>query len=127
MFRALTGLSMSVELQRTLLVWVISAAILGPLLARSSIRRSPIYGGIVAHGFHFVGAFLMVAVIPAIIAALIFGGGIELALPLAAILMLGSLFVLILFAIVEKPALQAHQLRNEDRGWTEEDARASRL
>lgn len=113
--------------QKTLLVWVVFAVILGPLLTRSSIRRKPIYGNIVAQLLHFVGATAMVAVVPAIIAALLFGGGFALAFPFALTLVLTSLFSLVLFAIVEKPAAQAHERSQEERGWTEEDARSSGL
>ena len=114
-------------LEKTLLVWAVAAVILGPLLTRSSIRRKPIYGNIVAHVLHFISATAMVAVVPAIFAALIFGGGFELAFPFALTLVLTGLFSLALFAIVEKPAAQAYERSQEERGWTEEDARSSGL
>ena len=114
-------------LEKTLLVWAIFAAVLGPLLSRSSVRREPIYGGLVAQVLHFVGVTAMAAVVPAIIAALVFGGGFRLAFPFALILMLTSLFFMVLFAIIERPALQTHESAQEDRGWTEADARSSGL
>ena len=116
---------MDETLQKTLLVWAAFAIVFGPLLTRSSIRRQHIHGGIFAHIFHFIGATALVAVVPTIIAALVFGGGFELAFPLAVSLVLASLFCMLLFAIVEKPALEAYVSHREDRGWTEEDARTS--
>ena len=118
---------MDETLQKTLVVWFAFALVLGPLLTRSSIRRSRVHGGIIAHVFHFVGAFSLVGVVPAIFAALVFGGGFRLAFPLGLTLLLVSMFSLVLFAIVERPALQAYQETHEEKGWTEEDARASGL
>lgn len=118
---------MDETLQKTLLVWAAFAIVFGPLLTRSSLRRQPIHGGILAQFFHFLGATALVAVIPTIIAALIFGGGFRLAFPLAVSLVLTSLFCMILFAIVERPALRAYESQREDLGWTEKDARTSGL
>jgi hypothetical protein len=112
---------------KTLAVWLAFAVILGPLLTRSSIRRNAIHGGIVAHIFHFIGATALMTVIPTFIAALIFGGGGKIAIPFAIALALTSSLSMIIFAIAERPALEAYQKAQDDRGWTEEDARSSGL
>jgi hypothetical protein len=118
---------MDETLKNTLIIWAAFAIVFGPFLTRSSIRRSPVRGGVLAHLFHFIAATAAVAVVPTIIAALVFGGGFRLAFPLALTLMLTSLFSLVIFAIIEKPAIQTYEASLEDRGWTEEDARTSGL
>jgi len=111
---------------KTFAVWLAFAIVFGPLLTRSSIRRNAIHGGIVAHIFHFVGATALMTVIPTLIAALVFGAGGEM-LPFVITLAVVSMLSMIIFAIAERPALEAYQKAQEDRGWTEEDARSSGL
>ncbi|MBC7869452.1 MAG: hypothetical protein H7Y09_01325 [Chitinophagaceae bacterium] len=109
-----------------LAVSVVFGIIFGPLIARSSSRREKVYGGALAQVFHVIGAGAMVGILPGVIAGLIFGGGFGTAFPVALGLLATSLFSMVLFAIVEKPARPAPQ-PTEDRGWTEEDARKSGL
>lgn len=120
-------ISMDEALRNTLIVWALFAVVFGPLLTRASIRLKPIHGGMLAHIFHFIGATAMVAVVPAVIAALVFGGGFKLAFPFALALMLGGLLAMVFFAIIEHPAMTAYEASRKDRGWTEQDARSSGL
>jgi hypothetical protein len=111
---------------KTFAVWLAFAIVFGPLLTRSSIRRNAIHGGTVAHIFHFIGATALMTVIPTFIAALVLGAGGEM-LPFVITLAVVSMLSMIIFAIAERPALEAYQKAQEDRGWTEEDARSSGL
>lgn len=100
--------------------------ILGPLTARSSQRRQPIYGGPVAQLLHGLGAVLMIAVIPMVLVNLILGNGFLPSVVLGFSTLGTGFLVLLVFAAVEKPALNAHTTA-QDHGWTEEDARTSGL
>lgn len=111
----------------TIAVCLLFAAIFGPLAARSSIRREPIYGGWAARIFHFLGAALMMGVVPGVLAALILGGGFGVAFPVAFSFLGLSFLALLLFAAFEKPSRAAALAQTEDQGWTERDARTSGL
>jgi len=100
--------------------------ILGPLAARSSQRRQPIYGGMVAQLLHGLGAVLMIAVIPMVLANLIVGNGFLSSVVLGFGTLGTGFLVLVIFAAVEKPALDA-QSTVQDHGWTKEDAHTSGL
>ena len=91
-------------LTQSLLVCAVFAVIFGPLTARSSHRRSPIRGGIVAQAFHLIGTMAFVSVLPGVIAALILGGGFETAFPLALTLSVLSFLSLLVFAVFEHSA-----------------------
>ena len=118
---------MDETIARTFAVWLAFAVIFGPLLTRSSIRRNAIHGGMLAHIFHFVGATTLMTVIPTLIAALILGAGGKIAISFAITLAITSSLSMIIFAIAERPALDAYEQAQENRGWTEEDARSSGL
>ncbi len=117
---------MNRDLLEILAVSVVFGVIFGPLIARSSSRREKVYGGTLAQVFHMIGAGAMAGLLPGIFTSLIVGGGFREAFPVALGLLATSLFSMLLFAIVERPARHAQQ-PIEDRGWTAEDARKSRL
>jgi hypothetical protein len=112
---------------QALIISAVFGIVVGPLTARSSNRREPIYGGVTAHVFHVAGAIAYAAVLPAVLSALILGGGFRTAAPLALALVAASLLALTLFAVVERP-IRIHRLdERKESGWTEEDARTSGL
>jgi hypothetical protein len=115
--------------QIVLLVGLAFAVVFGFLTARSSNRREKIYGGLLAQIFHYIGAGSFVAVLPVVLTSLIVGGGFKLAFPLGIGFLATSLIALVVFAIFERPALEAAKrtLEAEDRGWTKEDAISSGL
>jgi hypothetical protein len=80
------------------------ALVLGALTARSSARREKIYGGTVAHIFHYVGAAGAVGVLPTVLASLILGLGLLRAILMGLSFMAVGLIALVLFALVEHPA-----------------------
>ncbi|MBZ0317633.1 MAG: hypothetical protein K8L91_14525 [Anaerolineae bacterium] len=109
-----------------LLVGLVFGLIVGPLTARSSIRREKIYGGTPSKSLHLLASGMYVATPPTILTGVIVGVGLKTLFPLALALIFGSLGVLMIFAIFEK---QARPVRDTklDRGWTAEDARTSGL
>jgi hypothetical protein len=116
-----------------LLVWGITvgfALIFGPLVARSSMRRDTVHGGIVAQIFHALACVVMMMVLPLILGSIFIGHnagyGIIVAFGLFAIC--GVL--LTIFAIFEKAPREAYLktiIPKEDKGWTAEDALKSGL
>lgn len=101
--------------------------IFGSFVARSSNQREAIRGGTLARGSNFVSAALMAAVTPSVIcSATVLELGILRALLIAVVMVVLAIAVLIPYAIAEKPVLDA-AARQEDLGWTEEDARTSGL
>ncbi len=116
-----------VVFQQSLLVALVFAAMTGPWVARSSSRRQPVYGGVIAQIFHSMGAGAFAAAVPGVIAALIQGGGFGTALPVIFTCLGVSLLALLCFAVIERPARAAQGIQPEDHGWTAEDARTSGL
>ncbi len=108
------------------LVGLVFGLIVGPLTARSSIRREKIYGGTPAKLLHLLAAGMYVATPPTILTGVIVGVGLKTLFPLALALIFGSLGILLIFATFEKQARPAHDAKSE-RGWTAEDARTSGL
>ncbi len=110
----------------TILIGLGLAVVLGLLAARSSNNRDKIYGGPLAHFFHYIGAGLLVAVAPMVLASAIF-----IHLEFGSILLIAvgffaaSYVSLLIYASLERPALA--RVQTEDRGWTEADARTSGL
>jgi uncharacterized membrane protein (DUF485 family) len=115
--------------QIALLVGLAFAVVFGFLTARSSNKREKIYGGLLAQVFHYIGAGSFVAVLPVVLTSLIVGGGFKLAFPMGVGFLVTSLVALVVFAIFERPALEAakRKIKTEDRGWTKEDAISSGL
>lgn len=109
-----------------LVVGLVFGLIFGPLTARSSARREKIHGGIPAKALHLLASGMYVATPPSVLTGVIVGVGLKTLFPLALALIFGSLGILIIYAIIEKPARPAPDIRS-DRGWTAEDARKSGL
>ena len=109
-----------------LLVALAFGLIVGPLTARSSIRREKIDGGTPAKALHLLASGRYVAAPPTILTGAFAGVGYKTLLSLALSMIFGSLGVLIIFAIFERKARPAADVKS-DRGWTAEDARKSGL
>lgn len=109
-----------------LLVALTFGLIVGPLTARSSMRREKVYGGTPAKALHLLASGMYVAAPPTILTGAFAGVGFKTLLPLALAMIFGSLGVLIIFATFEKEARPA-TVTKLDRGWTAEDARKSGL
>jgi hypothetical protein len=109
--------------QQTIIAIVVILGIIGSFpLSRISMKREPIYGGLIAKIFHQLGVGSFIAVIPSGLLGGLFAGflfGIGLALSFLAI----TFGFLYLFATIEEPHRKKHVV--EDKGWTEADARAS--
>lgn len=100
---------------------------IGLFTARASNKRESIHGGQVATFLHYLSSALLTAMVPTILVSLfIFHVGVLNAILLGAVLFASAFLLLIPFAAIEQPALQAYQAR-EDRGWTREDAETSGL
>lgn len=112
---------------KAILVSLVVAVALGPFIASRAAQRVPIHGGIVAYGLHLVASIALMGALPGVIASLVLGGGFKTAFPVALTFIFGSLLILVMFAIIEKPALDKASIPQEDRGWTAEDARTSGL
>jgi len=87
-----------------LLIGIGFALVFGALTARSSARRSKIYGGTAAHIFHYIGAAGAVGVLPTVLASLILGLGFLRAIVMGFSFMAVGLIALVIFAVVESPA-----------------------
>jgi hypothetical protein len=87
-----------------LLIGLGFALVLGALTARSSARRSKIYGGTLAHVFHYIGAAGAVGVLPTVLSGLILKLGFGRAIVMGLSLMAVGLIALVIFAVVESPA-----------------------
>jgi len=94
---------MDENLLQTLIVAGLAAIILGPMTARSSLRRQPIHGGLPALVLHLLGTAAFVTVIPGVLTALIVGGGFGLAFPFGVAMLLLSLLLFFLFGLLEAP------------------------
>ncbi|MCQ3929756.1 MAG: hypothetical protein DPW16_04800 [Chloroflexi bacterium] len=108
------------------LVGLAFGLIVGPLTARSSIRREKIYGGTPAKSLHLLASGMYVATPPTILTGVIVSVGVKTFIPVGLALIFGSLGVLLIFAIFEKQARPTRDTKTE-RGWTAEDARKSGL
>lgn len=95
--------------------------------AQSSLKREPIHGGAGAQTFHLLGAAAFVAVLPGVLCGLVLGV-VHTIIPIAIGLVITALLSMLGYAVFERPARPAVAVApQEDRGWTEEDARKSGL
>jgi hypothetical protein len=104
-------------------VWV------GLYVARKALKQNPVYGGTAARAAHNLGAIGASAgaiYLPFVPIMFILGKSVQWALVLGITSLAFGLTSLVVFAILERPAL-ANRVPQEDRGWTEEDARKSGL
>lgn len=97
----------------------------GWYVARISHRRDAVHGGFLAQFFHVLGASAFISSLPGTLAALILGGGLLTAIPLAFSFLGLSLLLLLMYAVFEAPARKG--LDAEDEAWTAEKARTSGL
>jgi len=97
----------------------------GWYIARVSHRRDPVQGGLLAQLFHVLGASAFISSLPGTLAALLLGGGLFTAVPLAFSFLGLSLLFLLIYSIFEAPARR--DMAAEDEAWTAEKARTSGL
>ncbi|MBC8171540.1 MAG: hypothetical protein H7X77_07695 [Anaerolineae bacterium] len=105
------------------------AALVGRYIARKSAAKEPIHGGSAARIAHYLGATGAAGgaiFLPFVPIMLIMGRSVQWALVMGISSMVFGLLSLVVFAAIERPALSDVQPQQE-RGWTEEDARKSRL
>lgn len=117
-------------MERELLVYgglVVFGLLVGTRLAHSSDNRSKIYGDSRARFFHYLASSVMASITPFVLLSVVV---LHMKLIPAILTAVGffvvSLALLIPYAIFEKPALEARK-KQEDRGWTAEDAKTSGL
>lgn len=112
----------------TLTLLIVAAAILifTIPLARRSISKDKIRGGSQASLFHLLGVAAYIGVLPSALCGSFLVGPFRLGIPLAIGLLALSFGALVVYGTFERPARQAAS-KEEDRGWTEEDARSSGL
>ncbi|PJF41668.1 MAG: hypothetical protein D6737_15895 [Chloroflexi bacterium] len=106
-----------------IVIGIIFAVALGYLVARRSRDEEAIHAGTLAIILHDIAASAISGILPLVIASLVLGNGFRFTFPVAVGFMAVGWVALILHAALERNA-RAHL---EDRGWTEEDARASGL
>lgn len=113
-------------MDRSLLTLIIALG-LGIILSfpavRRSIKKEKIRGGTAAQLFHHLGVVTYIAVLPSALCGSFLVGPWVFGIPLALTFLLLTAFNMIMFAVAERPARIG--LAEEDRGWTEEDARSS--
>ncbi len=112
-----------------LAVTALFSFVAGPLLARASMRREPIYSGSLAKFFNAVAAMAFVGILPGALCSLVTQQATTLGIPLALALFATAFIALVLFALLELPARKPHlkQPTEDDEVWTAERARTSGL
>jgi hypothetical protein len=105
-----------------LLVGLILGSIFAVYVSRRSSRDEKIYGGALAHIFHYLGALGFCMTLPTVITNVILHGGFLQAILLGFGLVIAAFIALLVFAVVENPARPAVL---EEEVWTEEKARSS--
>ncbi|MEO8607488.1 MAG: hypothetical protein ABI690_06380 [Chloroflexota bacterium] len=104
-------------------IWV------GLYIARKALKENPVYGGkaaLAAHNVGAIGASAGAIYLPFVPMMFILGKPVQWAITLGIASLLIGLASLVVFAILERPAL-ANRAPQADHGWTEEDARKSGL
>lgn len=112
-----------------ILIGVPFAAFVGLYISRKSAAKEAIYGGSAARAAHYLGAAGAsggAIFLPFVPIMFILGRSIQWALVLGVISLVFGLAALGVFAAIERPAL-AKRIPEQERGWTEADARQSRL
>lgn len=107
-------------------VCLTAAVLFGPWVARVSLRKDTIYGGFPSKFFNLLGAMFFVTILPGVIAGFIVGNGFAVIIP-ALITAFVSFLCFLAFAFVEKTPRENALKAQQDRGWTEKDARTSGL
>ncbi len=114
--------------------------VVGTLTARSSDKRETIRtDNPVARFFHYLSCSIMSIIAPTVLVTVLIVhphwatiGGIAISpfmqlIGIAVVLFVSAIVLLIPYGTFEKPALVAYAATQEDRGWTEKDARSSGL
>lgn len=112
-----------------IIVGIPFAALVGRYISRKSAAKEAIYGGSAARAAHYLGAVGAsggAIFLPFVPIMFILGRSVQWALVLGIGSILFGLASLVVFATIEHPALATVKPQQE-RGWTEEDARKSRL
>ena len=111
----------------TLGVAAVYVTVFGVLMARSSNRHDPVYGGVAVKMFHILGCGLFVAILPTVLtSAFVLRTG-HMIVPLVLGAVVASYAVLLVFAALEQPHRQRAIAEKLSRGWTKQDARTSGL
>ena len=120
-----------------ILALVIFGLVAGFFVARHSQNRQPIHGGIGAKALNFVASALLISLAPTMLTMIfivhpdpLYIGDIRLpsilVLVLIALCLMGSALLMLLpYAVIESNTRPP--VTEEDRGWTEQDARSSGL
>lgn len=102
--------------------------IFGVLTARGSNRRDPIHSGPPGQVLHYLACSVVSAITPTILVSLfVLHVGFIRAVLIAVLMFAAALLLLMGYAAVERPAKQAYEREQANKGWTEADARASGL
>ena len=105
---------------------IVFGVVVGYVIAHRTEAKSPIHGGGIAWLCNYIASALIVSLPLTVILSIFALEMHAVRVIIMAIGMLALAFViLIVYAVVEKPYLE--QSLQEDRGWTEEDARSSGL
>jgi hypothetical protein len=109
-----------------LIIGLIIGVPLGVFVARVSHRHEHVRGGVLAHVFHVLASAAVCSAPPTALVSVFMGNGIVVTLALAFGLLAISLFLVVIHAVFERPAVIA-AAHAEDHGWTAEKARSSGL
>ncbi|QPC80987.1 hypothetical protein G4Y79_14875 [Phototrophicus methaneseepsis] len=106
---------------------VIFGLIFGYFTSRSSQKREAIYSGPIAQVFHYLASSLLCTLTPTIlVSVIVLHVGFIRAVLIALAMFILALILLLPYALLEKPAIEDRE-KQDDRGWTREDAISSGL
>ena len=112
----------------TIVLLVIGGIVFGYTTMQSSNSREATYSGMPASIFHWISAGIMSMLAPTMLSSIFIFHLEFMQLLVIAIIIFGTALIsLTIFAVFEKPAKEKALREQEDRGWTEEDARTSGL
>lgn len=112
----------------TIVLLVIGGIGLGYTTMRSSKSRVAVHSGMPAELFHWISAGILAMLAPTILSSIfILHIGLLRAVLLAVIMFAVALVSMMAFAYFEQPLIEKAKRQQDDRGWTEEDARTSGL
>jgi uncharacterized protein YneF (UPF0154 family) len=105
---------------------ILFGLIIGYVIARRTEEKSPIHGGTMAWLCNYVASALIVSLpLTVILSIFVLDMRAAQVIIMAIGLITLAFIVLVVYAMFEKPHVK--QALQEDRGWTEEDARSSGL
>lgn len=113
--------------QLALVIGVTLGLIASYFTVRTSLKTDSIKGGAAAHVLHYLACLCFSIAIPFVFVSLLLGHALQ-ALPIAVGLLVLAYGLLLGYGALERPAVaSAMSTPQDDRGWTEEDARRSGL